>query len=496
MRYRALAAILLGASMMYPIRTVMMIRAEYVEPFDTSSSHQKSSHHPTMAAARAIDPEEYHVFDNACLEPGELYHWTIRVNEIASDRWRRQVTLRVFYGASDFVNHKFRVVQDQRLTSTEPFSQRRNGTFMLQANTHAYNNFHIISDFVLPAFRARRKAGVTGLLIPEGCAHCWSIRLPLQTMLLDMMHLTVVYPLENALSKDAPMCFDRLIIQRFKQEPYYARKGRFSRFWPRAIFADFRDSARDYFRRVVKDEEVERDAAENDTDVNEDSGSQNSTGQEVLRVLGSSSDVARPSNRSKPVLSWMTRSVRESCTGRCITNEKEAVAQLSKYFHVNLLDFSAGLTTEQAMAYIMNTDVLIGLHGAGLAYIAFLPDGAMVVELRSIHGNRFFMNMASSVNVPYYSMSLSGCIGPGENDVYTLPKSTVLDMTEQIYSAYHHESLLFTQGQSESSGNCQFPRPIEPCGHLSSTEFSRCYLRQLWWRPGWWQCPKHEWWCI
>ena len=177
--------------------------------------------------------------------------------------------------------------------------------------------------------------------------------------------------------------------------------------------------------------------------------------------------------------------------GRCITNEKDAVAQLSKYFHVKLLDFSAGLTTEQAIACIMHTDVLVGLHGAGLAYTAFLPDRAMLVELRSNYSNRMFINMASSMNVPYYAISLGGCIGPGENDVFTLPSSTVRVMTEEIYRAYVHEKFLFSQEPIASSGECEFPHPIEPCGRLSSTNKSRCYLQQQ--KDGWLQCAWHDW---
>ena len=233
-------------------------------------------------------------------------------------------------------------------------------------------------------------------------------------------------------------------------------------------------------------EEVQPDASGNNTDVAITVGIQSSTRNETP---GHSIDVAQTSHNqiSKPVLSWMSRSTLH----RRITNEQEIVAQRSKYFHVNMLDFNAGLTTEQALAYVMNTDVLIGLHGAGLAYTAFLPDRAMLVELRSNYGNRMFINMASSMDIPYYAMSLEGCIGPGENDVFTLPWSTVGDMTEDIYSAYLHERLLFSQGQTLSSGECEFPQPIEPCGHLSPTNESRCYLQRV--GGHWFQCAWHDW---
>ena len=65
--------------------------------------------------------------------------------------------------------------------------------------------------------------------------------------------------------------------------------------------------------------------------------------------------------------------------GYCIgADEHDAAAQLSKYFQVGMLDFCSGLTTAQvqeAMAHTsMITDIMVGLHGAGLANIAFLPD--------------------------------------------------------------------------------------------------------------------------
>ena len=215
-------------------------------------------------------------------------------------------TLEVFQ--SSLARCTFRVVQGkQGYMRTGAFAQRKKGTYMLQSNTHA-NNFHIINDLSLPAFRAWHQLGITGLLIPEGCVDCWNGRLPLQSILLDMMNLTVVYPLENATSMDAPMCFDRLILQRFEEQPYYTRKGRFSRFWPRALFAGFCAHTHGYFRRALEleYEEVKRDASENSTDLNEARGNKTLMRQELLPVPGSSIDVAQTSNLSKPVLSWMS----------------------------------------------------------------------------------------------------------------------------------------------------------------------------------------------
>jgi hypothetical protein len=189
-------------------------------PFKKSSS--------AIMPAQDIDPEEYHVFDNACLEPAGLYEWTVRVKS-KWNLWHRTAAFkfRVFYGGSEFIFHKFTMVHDQSLYISGPGVQTRRGTYMLLSNTHA-NNYHIINDFSLLAFRALFKIGINGLLVPEGCVDCWSGRLPVLSMGLDMMNLSAVYPLENATSLDAPMCFDRLIIHRFESTAYYMRKGRFS----------------------------------------------------------------------------------------------------------------------------------------------------------------------------------------------------------------------------------------------------------------------------
>ena len=479
MRLRvAMCAVVIGIS----LQRLFLANSNVDGPPSIETASLKKSSHAIMPAEE-IDPEEYRVLDNSCLEPTGLYQWTVRVK---SKRffWEPPKTsfeFRVFIGGGDFVSHNITVIHDQRLDVARAGVQKRNGTYMLLGNTLA-NNYHIICDLLLPAFRARHKTRINGLLIPEGCVDCWHGRLPLQSLGLDMMNLAVVYPLENATSMAVPMCFDRLIIQRFEEKAYYIRKGRFSKFWPREIFVGFRD----YFRKLLQEvESVQPDASGNDDEVAISVGIQISTRN---KTTGNNIGVAQTSHNqsSKPVLSWMSRSTLH----RRITNEQEIVAQLSKYFHVNMLDFDAGLTTEQAMAYVMNTDVLIGLHGAGLAYTAFVPDRAMLVELRSNYGNRMFINMASSMDVPYYAMSLAGCIGPGEDDVFTLPLSTVGDITEEIYSAYLHERLLFSQGQNLSSGKCEFPQPIEPCGHLSPINESRCYLQPLW--GDWFQCAWHD----
>ena len=255
-----------------------------------TSSFKKSPH--IMIPAEEIDAKEYYVFDNSCLEPSGLNEWTVRVKTKRSILLERIISYRVFVANGDFVMHNFRVVHDRSLNMTGDGVHMRKGTYMVQSNTHA-NNYHVMNDFLLPAFRALLKTRINGLLIPAGCVDCWRGRLPLQSIMLHNFNLMVVYPLENATSVDAPMCFDRLIIQQSEQGPYHIRKGRFSRYWPREIFIGFRDSAHDYVRKLLQSEEVEQGAPRNKTDVAKTVG--------VRNVVQTSSN-----DKSKPVLSWMS----------------------------------------------------------------------------------------------------------------------------------------------------------------------------------------------
>jgi Glycosyltransferase 61 len=436
---------------------------------------------------------DYHVFHNVCLESTGFRQWNILSSTPSAED---VIKLRNFIGGSEvFATETFHIVEVDNLTKNmtrinneSSALQIQKGTYMIIFNTHA-NNYHVINDLLLPVFRLYQKTDLTGLLIPEGCVDCWAKRLPIQSLGMDMMNLTVLYPMEELVSNTtSPMCFDRLMIQKFDQNPYHMRQGRFSYFWQPEVFFGFRDIMHAFVRKMVQFEEI--------SEYNKKNGSNHLTETDItIQEEGSNlKRIVISGNSTKPVLSWMSRSSNENCENRCIVNERDAIAELSKKFHVNFLDFSTGLTTMQAMQYIQKTDVLVGLHGAGLAYTAFLPDGALLVELQGEYSNRMFINMASSINIPYYAMALQSCIGPGTNDVFMLPSTSLYTMAEEIYNAYQYERhKLADEGPTMTSGQCEFPHPVEPCGHLSSTEKSRCYLQQL--ESGenasWFQCAWH-----
>ena len=425
---------------------------------------------PNLMPAEAIDSDEYLVIDNACLQANGPLNWTLRVkNKPPGDVEVLTINELVGVGVRrEFVLHMFHVVWEEDLNINAVDNKTKLGTHMLMSHHATQNNFHLHNNFLIPVYRAFLKTRVNGLLLVEGCVDCWTRRLPMMQHVLDMMNINIVYPLEQAVSQETPMCFQRLVIPRACGNPFYTHYGRFSKYWPPELFRGYRDSVHEHFRTLSIAPRTENRAEKRATFWTR----------------------RHTSHEKKPVLSFLSRS--SNCSSRCITNEQEAMVEFSKYFHVNLLDFSTGLTTEQAMSYIMETDVLIELHGAGLGYTSLLPDRAMVVELRSRYGERtsYFMNMASSLNLPYYAVSLRGPrIGRAPSDVYTLPSNVVSVMAKEIFDAHLHEKDSFSRHRGNvSTGECQFPDKITPFGHLSSTKDARCYLRQESEGSPWKQC--------
>mmetsp|Transcript_104358 Transcript_104358/g.212847 ORF Transcript_104358/g.212847 Transcript_104358/m.212847 type:complete len:103 (-) Transcript_104358:142-450(-) len=84
------------------------------------------------------------------------------------------------------------------------------------------------------------------------------------------------------------------------------------------------------------------------------------------------------------------------------------------------------MTIEQQAALIQETDVLVGVHGAGLTHLIELPRGASVVEItpsppplpiRSVAN--IFSNLAQWTNHPYRSIRALGTLDSPELSVDT-----------------------------------------------------------------------------
>lgn len=68
---------------------------------------------------------------------------------------------------------------------------------------------------------------------------------------------------------------------------------------------------------------------------------------------------------------------------RNILNERELIEALSqnKSYDVRKTVFNKNLRFTDQLEIIRNTDIFIGMHGAGLTHLLFLPDWAGVFEL-------------------------------------------------------------------------------------------------------------------
>lgn len=84
----------------------------------------------------------------------------------------------------------------------------------------------------------------------------------------------------------------------------------------------------------------------------------------------------------------------------------------SKYPHVKVqsIDF-ADLSLQKQLEIIQGTDVLVGVHGAGLTHGMFLPPNSAMVEILPHDFNhKGFRNMASLLDHEYFSTHASGAV--------------------------------------------------------------------------------------
>ncbi|KAK6348368.1 hypothetical protein TWF718_006164 [Orbilia javanica] len=91
---------------------------------------------------------------------------------------------------------------------------------------------------------------------------------------------------------------------------------------------------------------------------------------------------------------------------RKLTNSKELTDALIAAYpkvNVNVVDM-ATLTLKEQIQLVVNTDVLVGVHGAGHTHVLFLPSGSTIVEiLPSDLQHRGFRNLAGMRGIRYFS---------------------------------------------------------------------------------------------
>lgn len=99
---------------------------------------------------------------------------------------------------------------------------------------------------------------------------------------------------------------------------------------------------------------------------------------------------------------------RQKADKRKIKNEDELVAFLIKYdFDIH---FFEDYSFEKQVKLLNQTEILIGLHGAGLTNMLFMPKGGKIVELRNHSDtiNNCYFSLASEIDHEYYYLECSG----------------------------------------------------------------------------------------
>lgn len=95
--------------------------------------------------------------------------------------------------------------------------------------------------------------------------------------------------------------------------------------------------------------------------------------------------------------------LRRSTPGRQIQNEQALKdALLTRQVKVEIMDY-AELDFQKTLAITLNADILIGIHGAGLTNMLFLPDWASVIELYNC-GDRAYFDLARLRGVGYSTL--------------------------------------------------------------------------------------------
>ncbi|RWS16710.1 EGF domain-specific O-linked N-acetylglucosamine transferase-like protein [Dinothrombium tinctorium] len=87
-----------------------------------------------------------------------------------------------------------------------------------------------------------------------------------------------------------------------------------------------------------------------------------------------------PENRKLIRITFLSRSTQY----RRVLNEDELIAILrrkSRHFKVTKVDFNHRMPFEEQLKITQNSDILIGMHGAGLTHVLFQPDWGVLFEL-------------------------------------------------------------------------------------------------------------------
>eukprot|EP01033_Poteriospumella_lacustris_P004587 gene4587-3281_t len=107
-------------------------------------------------------------------------------------------------------------------------------------------------------------------------------------------------------------------------------------------------------------------------------------------------------------------------TGRILENEQEVVNALKSgnMMKTNVVDM-AGMTYGEQLKMVRNSNIIVGVHGAGLMFIMFAAEEAVLVEIHpSYRQDRHFRHaarMTGKLYMPMRSLQRETCHGSSDN---------------------------------------------------------------------------------
>lgn len=105
---------------------------------------------------------------------------------------------------------------------------------------------------------------------------------------------------------------------------------------------------------------------------------------------------------------------------RNVLNEEELIAAIREMrgVEVRRVAFTKELTFKQQLEITRNTDVFIGMHGAGLTHLLFLPDWATVFELYNCGDAGCYKDLARLRGVSYLTWQNSTKVFPQDEGTH------------------------------------------------------------------------------
>lgn len=88
---------------------------------------------------------------------------------------------------------------------------------------------------------------------------------------------------------------------------------------------------------------------------------------------------------------------------RKILNEEELLKRISSYpsYEVQKVNFGKEISFENQLKITSNTDIFVGIHGAGLTHLLFLPKWATIFEIYNCEDPNCYKDLARLRGVHY-----------------------------------------------------------------------------------------------